>query len=241
MIGCSMSTGGTTTLTNFVPRTYTDWVARAGGVALGLPNGRPDLAEAALALCDGLLLSGGNDVHPLHYGAEPAVGLGEIDAPRDAYELPLTRAALARGLPLLGICRGVQTLNVAAGGTLEQDLRSLPNRLQHQMNVVGERIVHHTVDLVPGSQLARILGATQVATNSYHHQAVAEPGAGLVVCARATDGTVEAVEAADGRFVIGVQWHPEMMAADHEPTAKLFAAFLAACARSAGESDATNR
>ena len=130
------------------------------------------------------------------------------------------------------ICRGIQVLNVAAGGTLRQDLGSdAAATVQHRMSAVGGRCVHHHVTLASGSRLAGMLGAERLAVNSYHHQAVDRLGEGLTVTATAEDGTIEGLEAAGESFVIAVQWHPEVMGADHEPSARLFAAFIAACGR----------
>jgi putative glutamine amidotransferase len=231
---CSSHTGPTgeywqSSATN---RSYTEWVERAGGAPILLPNPGPELAPRLLDAVDGLLLTGGEDIHPLHYGAQPAKHLGTVDVPRDAFELPLARLALARGLPVFGICRGIQTLNVAAGGTLRQDLGGdAAATVQHRMSAVGGRCVHHGVRVPSGSRLAAILGVEELAVNSYHHQAVDRVGAGLAVTATACDGTIEGLEGTGEAFVIAVQWHPEVMAADHEPSARLFAAFMAACLR----------
>ena len=233
LIGVTMSTGnndgGSWWLTSSTNRSYTDWVVRAGGAPLCLPNPDTALIDRYLDSIDGLLLTGGEDVAPLLYGQEPAKGMGTVDVPRDRFELPLARAALARSLPIFGICRGIQLLNIAAGGTLLQDLNSQPDRGQHQMRASGGRTVHHNIDIEPGSRLAGVLGAERLAVNSYHHQAVAEVGSGLCVTARALDGTVEALEGEGQRYLLAVQWHPEVMEPDHEPTARLFDAFIAAC------------
>jgi putative glutamine amidotransferase len=213
-------------------RSYTDWVARAGGAPVLLPNLAPELIPTLLAPLDGLLLTGGQDIHPSWYGAEPILQMGGVDVPRDRFELPLTQAALERGLPVFGICRGVQTLNVALGGTLRQDLVSDASAwVQHRMATVGGQITHHGVALVPGSRLHTILREESTAVNSYHHQAVEALGRGLRIVARAADGTVEAVEGDDDRFLLAVQWHPEVMDAAHAPSGALFSAFVAACRR----------
>lgn len=209
---------------------YPKWVERAGGLPLLLPNLSPELAGPALDGLDGLLLTGGKDVHPLVYGAEPGKHLGTTDPQRDRFELPLIREALARGLPLLAICRGLQALNVATGGTLRQDLvHDRDATVQHRMDVVGENATHHTIELEAGSLLRGLLGADRVAVNSFHHQAADRLGDGLRVCARAMDGTIEALEGIDGRYVLAVQWHPEVMPADHHVTRALFESFVAAC------------
>lgn len=209
---------------------YPNWVERAGGLPLLLPNLSPELAGPALDGLDGLLLTGGKDVHPLVYGAEPERYLGTTDPQRDRFEMPLIREALARGLPLLAICRGLQALNAATGGTLRQDLASDADAtVQHRMDVVGENVPHHSIEIERDSLLHLLLGATRVAVNSYHHQAADQLGEGLRVSARALDGTIEALEGASGRFVLAVQWHPEVMPADNEVTRAIFEGFVAAC------------
>ena len=189
-----------------LPAGYPRLVQRAGGLAVMLPpDDDPGAAADAVARLDGLVVSGGPDVAPDRYGTAPAPETGPPSPERDAWELALTGAALERGLPLLGICRGMQVLNVARGGTLVQHLeghRGAPGVFDA-----------HTVKPVPGTLLERVLPeAGPVPT--YHHQAVDTVGRGLTVCAHAEDGTVEALEAdgdgdGDGGFVLGVQWHPE--------------------------------
>jgi putative glutamine amidotransferase len=238
IIGLTASTNQGTSDTfwaaSTVNRSYTEWIERAGGLPLLLPNPDPRHIDQILAAVDGLLFTGGADIAPLLYGAEPAKDLGTTDIPRDRFELPLGRAALAAELPILGICRGIQLLNVAAGGSLRQDLKGDPAAVvQHQMSVVGGRGVHHHVTVEPGTRLAGLVGSGRLAVNSYHHQAVDRLGPGLRVTARADDGTIEAIEGAGQRFLMAVQWHPEVMDPEHAPSAALFAAFVTACGPSA--------
>ena len=204
--------------------TYLDWVTREGGAPLMLPNVDPDAAAAMLDACDGLLLTGGEDVSPLWFGREPEKQMGIIDVPRDSFELPLAKLALERELPILGICRGIQLLNVAAGGTLRQDLVHDPSStVQHRMKTAGGAAVHHTITIVPGSRLHRLVGHETMAVNSYHHQAVDELADGFQVVAKAADGVVEAIEPVDERNILAVQWHPEVMPHDRAETRALFA------------------
>jgi putative glutamine amidotransferase len=209
---------------------YPNWVERVGGLPLLLPNLKPELVGPALDGLDGVLLTGGKDVHPLVYGAEPEKHLGTTDPQRDRFEMPLIRETLARGLPLLAICRGLQALNAAVGGTLRQDLvHDRDAAVQHRMDVVGENAVHHTIEIEPGSLLHRLLGAPRVAVNSWHHQAADRLGDGLRVSARARDGTIEALEGLGEQFVLAVQWHPEVMPASDAVTRAIFEGFIAAC------------
>lgn len=190
-------------------RNYSLGVAAAGGLPTMVAATDPALAEAYAASHDGLLLTGGVDVDPGAFGALPERDLGEVDERRDLFELALYAAFRAAGKPVLGICRGIQMINVAEGGTLHQHLPAVPGTFQHgQRDLRGEPL--HPVTLAADSTLARAFGRTLIKTNSYHHQAVDRVGAGLEVVARAGDGVVEALEATSGSFVLGVQWHPEM-------------------------------
>jgi gamma-glutamyl-gamma-aminobutyrate hydrolase PuuD len=188
-----------------VPLAYVDAVERAGGRAVVIPPAEEDVEETLDAL-DGVVFSGGADVDPAHYGAEPHP---ETDAPqtrRDAGEIALLRAALERDLPTLAICRGFQLLNVARGGDLVQHLPEQVGHDDHK-RVPGEFAVH-PVEIREGSRLATIVG-TSSDVASHHHQAPGRVGDGLVESAWAADGTLEAVEDPTRRFVVGVQWHPE--------------------------------
>src|SRR5688500_8127654 len=185
--------------------TYLQKVERAGAVPVVLPPCVSDL-EALIARLDGVCLSGGPDLDPESYGArERHAELGPTEPSLDAFELALARAALERGMPLLGICRGSQALNVACGGTLHQHLSG------HRQVEPGCQATHE-VEVLEGTHLAGLLGPGTYAVNSFHHQAVDELGRGLRVAARAADGTVEAIEARSGGFAVGVQWHAETLA-----------------------------
>ena len=214
-----------------VGETYTRAVHRAGGTPLILPPLlTPEDVPGLLAQLDGLLLSGGEDIDPVRYRQTPGLHLGRIDPERDAGEFALVRSWLPTAKPLLAICRGHQVLNVVLGGNLYQEIAdALPNALDHAFVPARpmERAVH-TVTLAPDSQLSQILGRTEVAVNSAHHQAVDELGETLVVTAFAPDGVVEAMENPDHRFCISVQWHPEAMVKVSETMTPLFKALVEA-------------
>ncbi|CAL9287886.1 gamma-glutamyl-gamma-aminobutyrate hydrolase family protein [Streptomyces griseoincarnatus] len=184
-----------------LPAGYPRLVQRAGGLAAMLPPDAPEHAAAAVARLDGLVIAGGPDVEPVHYGAEPDPRTGPPARARDAWELALIRAALERGVPLLGICRGMQLLNVALGGTLVQ-------HIDGHAEVPGV-FGRHPVKPVPGTRYAEAV-PEETSVPTYHHQAADRLGTGLIPSAYAEDGTVEAVERPDGPWVVGVQWHPEM-------------------------------
>ncbi|MDT0567346.1 gamma-glutamyl-gamma-aminobutyrate hydrolase family protein [Streptomyces sp. DSM 3412] len=184
-----------------LPIGYPRLVQAAGGVAAMLPPDDPSYAAGAVARLDGLVIAGGPDVDPARYGAERSPRCGPPAPERDAWELALIRAALDAGTPLLGICRGMQLLNVALGGTL----------IQHVDDHVVEVGVfgRHAVKPVPGTRYGD-LAPEETDVPTYHHQAVDRLGTGLLASAHASDGTVEAIELPDPAWVLGVQWHPEM-------------------------------
>lgn len=202
---------------------YPSSIARFGGVPVVIPPG-VSLAEELVRMLDGLLLSGGPDIDPSTYGAQPDPALGPTERELDIFELEIVRLADAAGLPILGLCRGAQMLNVARGGTLVQDL-SDHGRLRHRQSEPGEKTTH-TVTIDPGSRLAAAMGVGEHQVNSFHHQSVLEVGLGLRVVARASDGVPEAIEAEDREFTVGVQWHAESLAelSGHDG---LFEAFIA--------------
>ncbi|WP_461223761.1 gamma-glutamyl-gamma-aminobutyrate hydrolase family protein [Lacticaseibacillus suihuaensis] len=214
-------------LAPYAPAPLVAAVVAAGGLPIVLPRPASEAAAAALAKAylphiDGLILPGGPDVDPTYYGEEPLAAIGTTDRLRDAFEIPLIRATLAAGKPLLGICRGLQVACVALGGTLYQDLATQdPDyRLRHAQAAPGTDPTHH-VTIAPASRLATLIGTTGF-VNSRHHQAVRMLPAGLRAVAHAQDGVIEAVESvADDRF-LAVQWHPENMWQAHPEQLKLF-------------------
>jgi putative glutamine amidotransferase len=206
---------------------YARAVAAACGVPVLLPNLAVDL-EALMQRLDGLLLAGGEDICPERYGEGERHPKVVVTPARDDLEIPLARLAVERGLPVLGICRGIQLLNVALGGTLYQDLPDQrPSAVAHRQTDARHLGTHAFVPDV-GSRLAALIGPEPLRVNTFHHQAVRDVAPGLVVCARAEDGLIEALETADGR-VVAVQYHPEDMAPVCPRSAALFAGFIVMC------------
>lgn len=209
-------------------RAYFEATEAAGGAPLGIVPLKRSL-RALYDLTDGLLLTGGGDVDPAHYGEKPIPQLGPVDPERDHAELTLARWALEDDKPTLAICRGAQVLNVACGGSLYQDLPAQqPDGLNHnESRDRGIRgLATHQLDVVPRTRLARAIGATSHPANTHHHQSVKELGEGLTVAGRAEDGIVEAIEHESASWVVGIQCHPEMMYHEHAWAAQLFSAFL---------------
>ncbi len=220
-----------------LPRDYVDAIRRGGGVPLLLPPGETNV-ERLLASLDGLVLAGGGDVHPDTYGGNEHETLYMTDIERDMTEIALTRSAIEGGMPTFGICRGIQVINVALGGTLHE----------HLPDIVGETVKHrlpprepteHVVMVKSNSRLSKVMlsDSSETADDengqfqefdiaSWHHQAIRELAAGLEIVAHAPDGTIEAVEMTEHRWLIGVQWHPELTAASDENQQRLFDEFI---------------
>ena len=191
----------------------------------------PDLALAYAERIDGLVISGGDfDVDPLHFGDNSRHATVKTKDRRTDFEFAVTAAALARDMPVLGICGGQQLLHVALGGRLIQHIpEAVPNALAHEQPNPRDE-AGHDVDVVEGTLLHDIVGATRLAVNSAHHQAAADEPDGVIINARAPDGVIEGIEAPAQRFCIGVQWHPEFIINDGDR--KLFAAFVEAARQS---------
>ena len=216
---------------------YITAVEAPGGTALLLTPGHDASSVAHLVgMAHGLVLTGGEDVHPARYGQAPHPALGSVNTARDAIEFAALEAALKRGVPVLAICRGIQLLNVALGGTLYQDLPSqLGGDLLHEQEApVGQGWHHATVKT--GSGLEEIFGARELFINSFHHQAIDRIAPGLEATVWAEDGVVEGVEGKDHPWMYGVQWHPERGEAtapadQRDPDRRLFWAFVHAAQR----------
>jgi putative glutamine amidotransferase len=222
---------------------YSLTIYAAGGMPVLLPNAaHPEDADGILSRLDGVIFSGGGDVDPALWGEAPHPNLGTVDRHRDSLEIALLHAALRRQLPVLGICRGIQVMTVALGGDLWQDI---PSQVQenvghYQRNARRESC--HPVHLQPASPLAAILRSeaaahdetVRIPVNSFHHQAARKHGTVLTPVAWSDDGLIEALMIPDLPFALGVQWHPEDMAATSHRQANLFAAFVQAAADYAG-------
>lgn len=208
---------------------YVDAIRQAGLTPLLLPPLPGDELHAIADAVDGIVLTGGEDVDPAHYGAKPAAQTTSVHRKRDECELALARMAHERRIPTLAICRGIQLVNVAFGGTLVQDIPTeRPSDIRHDLaELRAERVHDVTVD--PDSKLGRVIGAESIRVNSSHHQAIGKVADRLRVSARAPDGIIEGAEwVADDWWMLAVQWHPEELTRDEQPWDKaLFAAFAA--------------
>jgi putative glutamine amidotransferase len=208
---------------SFLPHIYFEGVTLAGGIAVLLPPQPVDdhIANRVLDGLDGLVITGGKDVDPARYGQAPHPKTDEPRHDRDEWEFALLAGALKRGLPVLGICRGAQVLNVALGGTLHQHL---PDVVGHSRHQAGNAVFSTSrVHVAPGTRLATLIGGYSD-EQCYHHQAIAELGKGLIASARDSDGVIEAIELPGDTFVVAVQWHPEERLSD----LRLFAAVVEA-------------
>lgn len=207
---------------------YCRAIMAAGGAPLLIPNlDEPQVLASILPVLDGLLLTGGPDVHPRHYGQEVLPECEHIDEQRDATELALLRALQHGDLPLLGICRGIQMLNVGFGGTLLQDVNTqMPGALDHRASNPAPAQPTHEVRVASHSRLAMLLGDEVVPANTMHHQAVDAVAPGFAVVAHAPDGIVEAIEYQGHRFLVGVQCHPEHLFSKDARWLALFTGFV---------------
>jgi putative glutamine amidotransferase len=215
---------------NAVMSSYIQAVARAGGLPVLIPLGLEIRAyQAMFKRLDGILFTGGGDVHPERYGGQAHEKVGDVDAERDRVELWLAQAVVEQDKPFLGICRGFQVLNVAQGGTLYEDiLDQKQGALKHDYYPdIPRNTLAHEVTIDPQSRLAGILGLTTSPVNSLHHQGVRQLAARFTPTAHAPDGMLEAYELPAHRFGLAVQWHPEWLQ-EHEPMRKLFEAFIQA-------------
>ena len=220
----------------YVNGTYVQAVQAAGGIPVLLtPHFTPEVQAALWQRLDGLVLTGGGDIEPTRFGEARHPAVDEVCPARDDLEIGLTQRALADGVPLFAICRGIQVLNVALGGTLVQDIASeIPGALAHSQKAPRHEPTHAVKVMGEGTRLGRVLGALEVNVNSMHHQAIKRLGEGLCAVAWAPDGVIEGLEMpGDDRFVLGVQWHPEELVGHDQAARNLFAAIVDAARRRA--------
>lgn len=216
---------------------YVQAIEKSGGIPLILPVCRnEETLSRLLDRIDGLLLTGGSDIDPAYYGQLPRKGLGQINPLRDKHEFPLIRMALSSyQMPILGICRGHQLLNIAAGGELFQDLEhERDSKLHHTLWVSPKYHPTFHASIESDSRLEQVFRKQQIAINSFNHQGVSIPGNGLKVSMHAPDGLIEGVEMPGDRWVCSVQWHPEAMIERHPEYLALFEAFVKSCANNNG-------
>jgi putative glutamine amidotransferase len=229
------STSGSTNrpkdITLFLPQRYLAAIEHAGAIPVVLSSNRPKSAvRQLLSLLNGLVLSGGNfDIHPRYYGERPIKELGEIKRARTDFELEITEQALKEDLPVLGICGGAQAINVALGGSLYQDITAQLSGAGAREHSSKNPNGGHSIHVEPGTRLFEIVQRSSFKVNTSHHQAVKRLGRGLIVNAVADDGVIEGIESTEHGFVVGVQWHPEVLAPRQQHQRRLFSSFAAFC------------
>ena len=211
----------------YVNTAYLEAVARAGGVPLLLTPQHSGEARSTLwSRASGLLLTGGGDIDPARLDEAPHPTSADVSAARDDLEIDLARRALAEGVPLLAVCRGIQVLNVALGGSLYQDIPSEPGSPIGHSQTEPRSQATHAVKVQPGSRLGEVLGRLEVDVNSMHHQAIREVGDGLRIVAWAADGIAEGAEVPQHPFALAVQWHPEELIGHDQAARNLFSALV---------------
>ena len=225
LIGLSCSHPGNNSSTRM---TYTESVIQAGGIPMLIPITTDSIVLTDIVnRLDGIILIGGGDIHPSYFNEDPIEQLGEVDSLRDVYDLALIRFAARRNIPMLGICRGEQLINVAFGGTLYQDIPTQhPDTTVHHDQEASSSVPTHAVNLLPGSAMATITGQTQLFTNTHHHQAVKQTAPGFQITAWASDSIPEAIESTWEYPIWGVQFHPEALTVAGDSISARFFHFL---------------
>ena len=219
----------------FVPTAYLQAIYDAGGTPILLPylNDFSDF-QYFHALCHGFLFCGGDDLSPLLFGEELQTDRSYTDYPFDSYQVNFMRFLLQKQVPILGICRGMQVLNVALGGTLYQDLSLFPDtHLTHMQSTSSRSEVSHKITVLPSTRLYDLLGPSTF-VNSYHHQGIHQLGANLLAAAHSSDGLIEAIECKSNTFVLGVQWHPECLYPSNLAMRNIFISFVASTQKGQG-------
>lgn len=231
LIGITSQYGYTNNIKlNKINYTYIEAIKRAGGVPVILPViDERESIDRYLSFLQGIVLSGGEDISPLLYGEEPIREVDTISFERDHMEMEIIKGAYSKDIPILGICRGIQTINVALGGTLYQDIyKQIPNAIGH---ISGFSIGggYHSIDIVKDSIMYEIFNKEKIQVNSQHHQSIKDIGKNLKVNAYSVDGVIEGIESTSDRFILGVQFHPEAMINRHEEILDIFKYFVAHC------------
>lgn len=213
----------------YVNNDYVQSILLAGAVPVILPvSTDEDVIKAQLKAVDGILLTGGEDVNPLLFGEEPRKFIGETMDERDTFDSILIKNALEQKKPILGICRGSQILNVVCGGTLYQDCSLSENQYVGHIQGCKTSQASHSIDIEEESYLYEIFG-DRALVNSYHHMSIKDVAEGFKIIAKAKDGIIEGIQKNDGSFALGVQWHPEMMAASNDNMLKIFKLLISKC------------
>ncbi|OOB76822.1 MAG: hypothetical protein BEN19_03865 [Epulopiscium sp. Nuni2H_MBin003] len=213
----------------YINEEYTLVLNKLGAMPILLPfTDDISLVKAQVDLCDGILLSGGDDITPYLYGEEPNPKLGEYNEAIDRYQLNMTNETIQQNKPLLGICRGAQIINIIFGGSVYTDMSYVPEKTLLHMQTGKRRDVCHTMVTKKGTKMHQYFG-DEILINSFHHQAISTIGTGLIVSATAKDNIVEAIENNDLKYCVGVQWHPEIMAIYSESMNNLFIDFINHC------------
>lgn len=216
----------------FLNRAYIYAIQAAGGIPIVLPvSSKIDCIADALARVDGVLLTGGIDIDPSFFNEEPHPKIGSVDLDWDNHNITVAKYCLAAKMPVLGVCRGCQVLNVAAGGSLYQDIGSqIPKSIKHSLKTPRWQL-GHTITVLKGSMLDALIHEDLLSVNSFHHQSVAALGHGFIPVAWAVDGVIEGIECPGHPFAVGVQWHPEGMWERYEEHTRVFAGLVSAAAK----------
>ncbi|NSW93021.1 MAG: gamma-glutamyl-gamma-aminobutyrate hydrolase family protein [Firmicutes bacterium] len=203
-------------------------VSAGGGVPVNIPiSHNEEDYDSYIEILDGILFTGGDDIVPIYYGENPLKEVDSICSVRDEHEFKLFKKAYERKMPMLGICRGAQLLNVALGGNLYQDInQQIPDSLGHYPTESADDELYHSVKIKKESKLGNIFGEEKMYVNSFHHQSVKKLGTNLIITALSEDGIIEGIESIEDRFLIGVQWHPECLTKRYPKFLKLFNGFI---------------